>query len=85
MRAALLLALLLALPLLPADATHLGCQGERVHTYGSPGGAGARPSANFVWDQGRVQVSDSETQDCLDGATFDGDYDVGVRGAFFGW
>ena len=61
------------------------------HTYGSGGSAGARSDTATGGDEvgaGIVTVTDTNTGDCdNDGVAgdFDGDYDSGVGGGFFGF
>lgn len=66
------------------------CPDQPVHTYGLGGFASGRSeSVGYGAGSGTVAVTDTSTADCYpaDGVPFDydGDYDSGVGGAFFGY
>ena len=86
--------LLAGLVLGPATATLAdalpACPPQPTHTYVGPVGAIALSSAMFGLNMkvGQVTVLDTNVADC-DGSPpapdFDGDYDLGIGGGFFGW
>ena len=70
------------------------CEAQNAHVYGVPGAAGGKGDAVTVLDVatggaiGLVSVMDTNVDDCDGdglGGDFDGDYDSGVGGAFFGY
>lgn len=62
------------------------CPDQPVHSYGMGTGAGGNYSTHAVeFTAGTVLVTDTNTGDCGTGpAGWDGDYDWGVGGGFFG-
>ena len=70
---------------------HCPHSSPHAHTYGSGGSAGAKSDTATGGDEagaGVVTVTDGNAVDCDNNGTpgdFDGDYDSGVGGAFFGY
>jgi hypothetical protein len=76
---------------LPGDDRYRHCphMSPHAHTYGSGGSTGARSdSASAGRTAGFTTVSDGNTVDCDENGVpgdFDGDYETGTGGAFFGY
>ena len=90
MRIVLLIPLALAVaPLLAAPSlAHGVCPAQPVHSYALPGAVLVGTPSLPLYKVGFVEVTDTNLVDCdLDGVPgdYDGDYDVGLGGGFFGW
>ena len=88
-----LLPTILALTVLPMAAVSADnpCPDQPTHTYGLGQTVGVRTTtfAPRDRDAGTVSVIDTNMMDCFDGdgifGDWDGDYDAGMGGAFFGY